>query len=69
MYIMTYIEVSCVTRTNQGSGWDDIVSVGKVYKYVESINNDKIDSLEIDEICTKRQSRTKKQKILQKKTP
>lgn len=61
------VEVSCVSRTtNHGSGWDDIVNVGKVYKYVESINNDKIDSLKIDEICTKRQSRTKKQKILQK---
>ena len=30
------VEVTCVTRTtNHGSGWDDIVYVGKVYKYVE----------------------------------
>ena len=36
----TRVEVTCVTRTtNHGSGWDDIVNVGKVYKYVESINN------------------------------
>tara|TARA_B110001450_G_scaffold246465_1_gene260545 strand:+ start:59 stop:409 length:351 start_codon:yes stop_codon:yes gene_type:complete len=54
---MTYIEVSCVTRTNQGSGWDDIVSVGKVYKYVESINN---------EIHGKRLSRRKIQKNIAK---
>jgi hypothetical protein len=55
------VEVSCVSRTtNHGSGWDDIISVGKVYKYVESINNDRIDH-EIWGICTKRQSRSKKQ--------
>ena len=38
------VEVSCVSpTTNHGSGWDDIVNVGKVYKYVESIKNDRID--------------------------
>ena len=36
------VEVTCVTQTtNHGSGWNDLVNVGKVYKYVESINKDK----------------------------
>lgn len=31
------VEVTCVTQTtNHGSGWNDLVNVGKVYKYVES---------------------------------
>jgi hypothetical protein len=34
------VEVSCVTRgTKHETGWDDIVYVGQVFKYVESIKN------------------------------
>ena len=35
------VEVTLATRTtNHGSGWDDLVNVGKVYEYVESTNTD-----------------------------
>lgn len=35
------VEVSCVSRsaTNHGSGWDDIVNVGKVCQWVKSKPN------------------------------
>jgi len=34
------VEVTCVSRTiNYGSGWDDIVNVGQVCQWVESIKN------------------------------
>ena len=36
------VEVTCVTRiAEHGTGWDDIINTGRVYKYVESITNTK----------------------------
>jgi len=36
------VEVTCVTRiAEHGTGWDDIINTGRVYKYVESIMNTK----------------------------
>jgi hypothetical protein len=36
------VEVTCVTRTaDHGTGWDDIITMVNVYKYVETINNQK----------------------------